>query len=293
MIHSLENESLKIAVNSQGAQLWSLYSKKTGVEYLWQGDPSVWSGRAYNLFPFIGRSYEGVFTYGGRTYPSRSHGLARYYEFALEERTEDSLTFLFTDNDETNKEYPFSFEFRVTFRLDGNKLTTLYKVKNTDSRELICALGGHPGINVPFDGGVFEDYYLEFSKATPAKQELFAEGDRFMAEKSVPYPLVDGVKIPLKHELFDHDAVILKDTSGEVAIKTDKSDRYVSVVYHDYPFVGFWQMANIQPQYVCVEPWSALPAIDGKIVALETKPHMTRVASGASHAASFDIILHE
>ena len=293
MIHSLENESLKIAVNSQGAQLWSLYSKKTGVEYLWQGDPSVWSGRAYNLFPFIGRSYEGVFTYGESTYPSRSHGLARYYEFALEERTEDSLTFLFTDSDETKKEYPFSFEFRVTFRLDGNKLTTLYEVKNTDSRELICALGGHPGINVPFDGGVFEDYYLEFSKATPAKQELFAEGDRFMAEKSVPYPLVDGVKIPLKHELFDHDAVILKDTSGEVAIKTDKSDRYVSVVYHDYPFVGFWQMANIQPQYVCVEPWSALPAIDGKIVALETKPHMTRVASGASHAASFDIILHE
>ncbi len=293
MIHSLENESLKIEVNSQGAQLWSLYSKKTNVEYLWQGDPSVWSGRAYNLFPFIGRSYEGVFTYGGNTYPSRSHGLARYYEFVLEERTEDSLTFLFTDSEETKKEYPFSFEFRVTFRLDGNKLTTLYKVKNTDSRELICALGGHPGINVPFDGGVFEDYYLEFSKATPAQQELLAEGDRFMAEKSVAYPLVDGVKIPLKHELFDHDAVILKDTSGEVAIKTDKSSRYVSVIYHDYPFVGFWQMAHIKPQYVCVEPWSALPAIDGKIVELETKPHMTRVASGASHAASFDIILHE
>ena len=89
MIHSLENESIKIEVNSQGAQLWSLYSKKTNVEYLWQGNPSVWSGRAYNLFPFIGRSYEGVFHYDGKEYPSRSHGLARYYEFSLEKRTEN------------------------------------------------------------------------------------------------------------------------------------------------------------------------------------------------------------
>lgn len=293
MIYSIENENLKIQVNTQGAQLWSVFSKKTGVEYLWQGDPAVWSGRAYNLFPFIGRSYEGVFRYDGKEYPSRSHGLARYFEFTLEAQTENSLTFLFTDSEETKKEYPFSFEFRVIFTLNDNALTTRYVVKNTDERELICAFGGHPGINVPFDGGVFEDYYLEFSKPTAAERELLDKSDRFMADKAVPYALQDGVKLPLKHELFEHDAIILKNTSGEVAIKTPHSKRYVSVVYHDYPFVGFWQMANIRPQYLCVEPWSALPAIDGKIVELESKPHMTRVKPNGESSMRFDVIIHE
>lgn len=293
MIYLIENSVLKIQVNTQGAQLWSVFSKKTGVEYLWQGDPAVWSGRAYNLFPFIGRSYEGVFRYDGKEYPSRSHGLARYFEFTLEAQTENSLTFLFTDSEETKKEYPFSFEFRVIFTLNDNALTTRYVVKNTDERELICAFGGHPGINVPFDGGVFENYYLEFSKPTAAERELLDKSDRFMADKAVPYALQDGVKLPLKHELFEHDAIILKNTSGEVAIKTPHSKRYVSVVYHDYPFVGFWQMANIRPQYLCVEPWSALPAIDGKIVELESKPHMTRVQPNGESSMRFDVIIHE
>ena len=65
MIHTIENELLKIAVDTKGAQLMSVLSKKTGVEYIWQGNPAYWPGRAYNLFPFIGRMYEGVFTYDG------------------------------------------------------------------------------------------------------------------------------------------------------------------------------------------------------------------------------------
>ena len=83
MIYSIENEVLKVSVNSLGAQLWSVQSKKTGVEYIWQGDTAFWGGRAYNLFPFIGRMFEGKFLYEGKEYPSRPHGLARYFEFTV------------------------------------------------------------------------------------------------------------------------------------------------------------------------------------------------------------------
>ena len=293
MIHSIENAYLKVQVNSMGAQLWSVQSKKSNTEYVWQGSPEHWTGRAYNLFPFIGRMYEGIFRYDGKEYPSRAHGLARYFDFTLETQTENALTFLLKDSEETKKEYPFSFEYRVRFILKDATLTTEYSVKNTDERTLICAFGGHPGINVPFDGGSFEDYYLEFSKASPIERELLDKSDRFVADKSIPYALQDGVKIPLKHELFNHDAIILKNTSGEVSIKAPHTKRYVSVTYHGYPFVGFWQMANIRPQYLCIEPWSALPAIDGKIVELESKPHMTHVQPNAESSMSFDVIIHE
>jgi galactose mutarotase-like enzyme len=293
MLYSVENESFKISVDTKGAQLMSVLSKKTGVEYIWQGDAKYWTGRAYNLFPFIGRMFEGVFTYDNKTYPSRSHGLARYYEFILEEQTENSLTFLFTDNEETKKEYPFSFEYRVTFLLDGNSLTTKYTATNKDSKEMLCAFGGHPGINVPFGNGTFEEYYLDFGKKTDVRRQLLGPGDLFMADKTATYELVDGVKLPLRHDLFDHDAIILENTSGEVSVRCDKESRFVTMKYSDYPFIGFWHACKTDAPYVCLEPWSALPAIDGKIVELENKPHMIKIAVGKSASKSFTLEFHE
>ncbi len=293
MIYTLENEYVKIAVNTDGGELYSLYSKKTNTEYLRQGDPAYWSGRAYNLFPFIGRMMDGYFRYDGKNYPSRAHGLARYFAFTLETQTENSLTFLFTDNEKTREEYPFAFEFRTTFRLDGATLTTHYEVKNVDTRTLICAFGGHPGINIPFGKGVFEDYYLSFDKATDARRQLLAWGKPYMEDKAIPYPLENGTDIPLRHELFDNDAIILENTSGCVSVRSKADDRFVTMHFEDYPFIGFWQVFNPTAPYVCLEPWSALPAVDGIVVDLESKPHMTHVPAGQTASKAFTLEIHE
>jgi len=293
MLYVLENDYLKIAVDEAGAQLYSLYSKKTNTEYLWQGDPAYWTGRAYNLFPFIGRMYEGFYRYRGEEYPSRAHGLARYFDFQLISRAENELVFLFKDNEETKKEYPFSFEFRVHFILNNAELLVKYAVTNTDDRELICAFGGHPGINIPFGNGAFEDYYLEFDEKTPVLRQLLSESDRFMADKAVPYELVDGVKMPLRHDLFEHDAVILENTSSCVSIKSAKDNRYVTMRYPDFKFLGVWQVFGNSTPYVCLEPWTALPAIDGIVVDLENKPNMTRVAPKATSEVFYTLEIHE
>ena len=293
MIYSIENEFLKVSVNSLGAQLWSVQSKKTGVEYIWQGDTAFWGGRAYNLFPFIGRMFEGKFLYGGKEYPSRLHGLARYFEFALESQTENKMVFLFTDSEETKKEYPFAFAFRVTFLLNGIELTTEYSVTNPDTKELICSFGGHPGINVPFDGGEFEDYYLEFSQPTSPRQLTLTDPAKLMSGESVPYDLVDGTKLPLRHNLFDQDAIVLENTSGIVHLKSSKTSRYVTMKYAKYPFIGFWHAGHKPAPYVCLEPWSALPSFDGVVTQLETKPNMTRVAPNESKCIAFSLEFHE
>lgn len=293
MIYQIENEILSVQVNDKGAELWSVKSKKTGVEYLWQGYPDFWRGRAYNLFPFIGRMPEGYYTYGGNTYPSRIHGLARYFTFKLEEQTATKLVFSFSDNEETKKEYPFSFIFRVTFALNGEKLLTHYEAINTDSREMICAFGGHPGINIPFGEGEFEDYYLDFGAPSSPSRQLLDETDSFMANKAVPYPLVDGVKLPLRHELFDHDAVILQNTTGCVSVRSTKDSRYVTMHYEEYPFIGFWQVKKPDAPYICLEPWSALPGIEGKIVELETKPYACHIPVNGKKEISFTLEIHE
>ena len=237
--------------------------------------------------------FEGKFRYDSQEYLSRCHGLARYFEFVLESQTDNKLVFLLTDNEETKKEYPFAFAFRVSFILENATLTTEYSVFNKDSKELICCFGGHPGINVPFGEGCFEDYYLEFSEKTNVHRQLLSDSIRYMANKAVPFALEDGVRLPLRHDLFDFDAVILENTSRCVSIKSSKDSRYVTMEYPDYKYIGFWHVDHKDAPYVCLEPWGALPAEDGVTEDLSTKKDMIHVQPNAKADAFYCLEIHE
>ena len=293
MIYTIENKKLKVSVDTSGAQLQSVYSKDTNTEYLWQGDKAYWGGRAYNLFPFIGRMYKNTYSYGGKEYTSRTHGVARYFVFRLEERSATKLVMLLTENEHTLKEYPFRFEYRVIFEVKDNALTVCQKVTNTDEKTLICAFGGHPGINVPFDGGEFEDYYLEFSEKTSVQRHLFSEVAPLMEGKAVPYALEDGLKLNLQHDLFDNDAVVLSNTSRQVSYKSANTSRSVKVYFADFKYIGFWHPGKTDAPFVCFEPWSALPATEGIQDELETKEDMTHVDPKKSAEMAYTIEICE
>ena len=293
MLYTIENTALRVSVDTSGAELQSVYSKKTNTEYLWQGDSAYWSGRAINLFPFIGRRFKSIYSHDGQLYKSRTHGLARYYVFRLEERSATRLQMVFTENEETLQEYPFRFEFRVIFELEGNVLTVRYHVTNTDGKTLICSFGGHPGINIPFGEGEFEDYYAEFSDTTNVHRHLLSDSNTFMANNAVPYEMVDGTKIPLQHALFKNDAVILGNTSRKISLKSAKERRYVSMDFTDFTFIGLWHPGDTNAPFVCLEPWGSLPATDGIVERLEEKEHMLHVAPNKTAQASYTIEIHE
>ena len=50
MNYTIENEFLKVDIADRGAEMMSLVGKKTGFEYLWQGDATYWASRASVLF---------------------------------------------------------------------------------------------------------------------------------------------------------------------------------------------------------------------------------------------------
>ena len=112
MIYTAENKTLKIAVDAAGAQLQSIYAKREETEYLWQGDPSYWSGRAYILFPTIGRMYKNNYTYRGETYSLQCHGIARYRAFRLVDRTATKLRFRLTEDEDSMQKLPLPVPFR-------------------------------------------------------------------------------------------------------------------------------------------------------------------------------------
>ena len=162
MLYTIENERLRVTLKSFGGEPISIYGKATACEYLWQGDAAYWAGQAPVLFPICGRLLDGYYTYEGKRYEMNLHGFARKMEMAVEEKTDTSITFRLTDNEESRRQYPFSFVYRVRYTLSGDTLEVAYSVENTDEKTLIFAFGAHPGFNVPLGNDKFTDYKIVF-----------------------------------------------------------------------------------------------------------------------------------
>lgn len=288
MIYTVENEFLKVGISDMGAELQSVKLKADGTEYLWQGNPEYWAGRAYNLFPICGRLVEEKYTYKGKTYGMKIHGFARHSVFSAEKLSETEICFTLTSSDELKKQYPFDFLFSVTYKLDGHSVDCRFEVKNTGNEVMYFGLGGHPGYNVPLtEGESFEDYRLEFDCVKPAR--LVCMSPLFYLGKTEPYPLKDGKIIELKHSLFDNDALFLTDMCKSVTLKSDKSDKFVRMEYPEMKFLGIWQAPNKKAPYICIEPWASLPSYDGVVDDLETKNEMIALGAGEVYGNGFKI----
>ena len=286
MIYTIENEKIRVSVTTLGAEMTSLILKETGVEYLWQADPAYWTGHAYNLFPICGRLWEGKYTYQGKTYEMNLHGFARKTEYELAEQTANSLTFRLTDSDAIYAQYPFHFELLLTYTLEGTSVITTFRVENKDEKELIYAVGGHPGFNVPLaDGETFTDYSITFAAPCEPKALCMSDTCYYLGENFC------GQVLSLDHHLFDNDAIFLTEIASEVTLRSAVSGRFVTVTYPDMKYLGFWHKPQSEAPYVCIEPWTSVPADDGKVDALETKRDMFHLASGGVNKHEFTITI--
>ena len=274
MIYIIENDKLKVKVSSMGAELQSIRRIEDGTEYLWQGDPIYWASRATNLFPICGRLFDGKYTYNGQTYEMPRHGFAKLQEFAVIRQDTAALTLQLKENGETLAMYPFRFSLEISYVLSGEALTVTFIVHNHDDKTMHFAVGGHPGFNIPLEAGkTFEDYYIEFDEPREVKQ--LCSGDTcFYLEKDAAFPLEDGRILHLHHGLFDHDAIVLRDTAGGVTLRCADGKRSVHISYPDMPYLGLWHKPNSDAPHMCIEPWMSYPSVDGKVDALETKQAM-------------------
>lgn len=269
MRYQINNEFLTVKADTYGATLLSV-TDKDGFEYIWQGDDRYWNERGANLFPYIGRLWEKTYVFQGKPYHMDLHGFAKDSLFTCEKAGENELVFVLEDSEETMAQYPFRFQLEIRYQLAGKVLKVLYSVKNRDTKTMYFGIGGHPGFNVPMETGLsFEDYELEFSKPCNPKRILFSKECLVEGEKA--YQLADCRRIPLKHNLFDEDAIVLAGTTGEVLLHSTKGKRGVKVYYSDMPYVGFWHMPCTDAPYICIEPWCSLPSRQGKTADLETQ----------------------
>ena len=291
MLYTLKNNELTVAVSDVGAELHSV--KRGDCEYVWVGNPEFWQFKAPLVFPVCGRFFEGKYTYRGKTYEIGCHGFIRPSTFVVAEQTETSICLRLTDSEETRKVYPFRFVLDVWYILEGSKLTNRFVMKNPSTDEVLpITVGGHPGFNVPFDGkGEFTDYYLEFANECSPDTINLTESCLRDCTRSA-FPLENGKILRLRHDLFDHDAIFLARADSTVTLKSDKSERSVTLTYPDMPYVGVWHKPMMEAPFVCVEPWCGLPGIDNVTEDMETRSDMYRVQPGSEKCAEFSMIFN-
>lgn len=248
----LENELLKASFVVKGAELQSLQSKTSGLEYMWDANPKDWAKHSPVLFPIVGALKDSLFEYQEVNYELPRHGFARDMQFMLTSQTADELVFNLLSTAETLKIFPFEFDLTLRYTLKSHGLSCTYEVHNPSGSDLLFSIGGHPAFATPVGNGVnYEDYYLRFNQDEELVFNKIA--DNLISDELVAIPLKDKA-LTLKHELFYEDALVFKSLkSNKISLQNKVNTHGLHFSFDGFPFFGIW--AAKDADFVCLEPW--------------------------------------
>lgn len=281
-VYTVENESLRVCVSDLGAELQSVYDKRRGKEYLWQGDPAVWSGRAIWMFPVIGKLKDDGYTLGGKHYNMPMHGFAKGARFEAELFSARELRFTLTEDEERLKLFPWPFTLTVSYRLEGGSLHVEARVLNRGTDPMYFSIGMHPGFFAS-DGDrvVFDTDETPFClRLDEATHRVRPGGER----------LPESGMVTLKAEQFRDDVMALDHPSFRTIELKRRCGDAVRVRVGEIGWLGLW--TRYLPdgiRYICIEPWQGIDdplETDGCI---EHKPGIMILAPGAEHSFPVEI----
>ena len=291
----LKSDQLNVEFQTLGGALSSI-KDKDDVEYLWQGDPTYWSGQAPVLFPICGSVRNDTVLYDKEDGSQKEgkilrHGLVRKKEFTLVEQTDNSVTFAIEDDEEMYAIYPYHFRLEITYTVTGKTIRTQYKIYNKESeKSMPYFIGGHPGFNCPLlDDEVYEDYYLEFEKPeTCTVPKPFPESGMLDLKDRNSW-LNNQKEIDLNYDFFSYDAVTLDELgSRTVALRSRKHDKGLKLDFKEFPNLIVWSTLNKGP-FIALEPWSGLSTSIEEGDRLEDKKDVKIIKPSDFDQIGFDI----
>lgn len=238
----LDNGILHLELTNEGGEMSSLTYK--GYDVLYKGDGPYWKGKNPTLFPMISSPNAKQYTYDGVTYPCRNHGLIRYATLETTVETDEQITMTLKSSEETLKEYPFEFEYNITYKLDNYRVLISYDITNKSNKVMPFTFGLHPGFVVRD----FNKMKLIFPDDNTAS--LFNQKDRTDKEVNVnPYlNFIDDLK--------QLDTVIFKNLNSKyVTLAQPEYD--VNVDMSNFKYLALWT-ADVNSNYMCIEPWLSI-----------------------------------
>jgi galactose mutarotase-like enzyme len=285
---SLQSPELSAAINPMGAQLSILRDSK-GHDLLWNGDASVWAGRAPLLFPIIGELAGGALRVGSKEYKLPRHGFARNSAFQVVSTSSNAATFRLSASDSTRAVYPFAFQLDVSFALAGATLAIKSAVRNPGDTPLTASVGYHPGFRWPLPYGQPRDaHFIEFERDEGRFiRRLDAHG--LLAPNGQPTPVVDR-RLVLDDALFRDDVVIFDNLRSHSVTYGAAVGPRLRVDYPDATYLGIWTKPNNAP-FICIEPWHGIADTAGFTGAFQDKLGVFTIAPGGAQELNMSITL--
>ncbi len=287
MIHTIENEKLICAIESEGAEIRSLKDKATGEEYIWQIDPSIWGGSSPVLFPAIGKIKDEQVVFKEKTYLMPKHGIIRHNNHLSFEQNEiTKCAFTLVSSEETFKQYPFKFSFTVAYALVANRLLMTYQVKNLDAVPMPFTCGGHTAYACPLgEDTKLSDYVIEFPSPVDLKADtLGASGLLSYYKREIQSN--EGV-LALSDTLFNKDALIFSNIAYDwVRLRRRNKKKGIVVRFKGFPHLALW--SKPLADYVCVEPWLGLPDREDESTDLMLKSTYNTIEPGTEFSITIE-----
>ena len=276
----LDNGIIKAEIVELGAEIRRL--TVNGEDRFYDGNPEFWTGVAPVLFPVCGGLKGGKYTIDGVSYEMPKHGFAKKSVFKVEQSCNTSAVFLLKSNSETQKMFPWEFEFRIKYTLHGESIKVSYDVLNLADSTMYMSLGSHEAYACP--EGV-EDYDIIFEKKETLKAFLLDGTD---LTRNYEVVLKDSDTLPLYNKYFEVDALIFTDIKSRFAtLRNRKNGKSVSVKFPGCDYLLIWTKPNAP--YLCIEPWAGIPSFPDESDDISLKEGINPVASGEHYKLSHQI----
>ena len=249
----------QMLTSKHGGELISF--KLDGEERIHQGENCkdengrvYWKRHSPILFPIVGKLKMNRTIIGGRVYEMYQHGFARDMDFEPITKLDNFHSYVLKSNKNTNSKYPYDFELYTTYRLDENKLTTIYRVINTSPVNMPFGIGGHPAFKIDLDELQKGNYYLEFEENEDKIHFLYLV-DGLIGIDYAKNIIKDKKIIELDSKTFNNDAIIMKGlTSHKISLKNKASGKtLLTMDFTDFPYLTLWSKPNAP--FLCIEPW--------------------------------------
>lgn len=253
----------QILTSKFGAELTSF--KLNGEERVHQGEETLdengkvyWKRRWQISFPTVGKCKKNQTIMNSKTYEISPDGFAKDLEFEPITKLNNFHSYVLRSNDRILEKYPYKFSLYVTYRLDENKLTTIYKVINEGDVDMPFGIGSTPAFKIDLEELKKENYYLEFEEEEDKVHFLYLI-DGLVGTEYAKNIMDDKKTITLKPDMFKNDSIIIKGLkSKKVTLKRkDTGRRVVSVDYTGFQYLAIWSKPN--SPFICISPWMTTP----------------------------------
>lgn len=294
MRYFLENDQLKIEIDSHGAEVKSVLSKKDYREYMWYGNPKFWGRTSPVLFPFVGSVNNGCYRHNGTEYKMGQHGFARDMEHTLVSQTENEIWFSLTENETSLSKYPFRFELNLGYKLTDNKLEVLWKVKNPsdngNTEELIFSIGAHPAFLCPIHGeNSKEGYKLFFGGVDEIHHHGNTPEGMALEDEDIVIKLDDHC-VTITLGFFDRCTYMIEGNQTKSVGIVDPSGRKYITVNFDTPLFAIWSPEGKNAPFICIEPWFGRCDAVGFNGELSERKFENTLTAGEEFNASYEIV---